>query len=88
LTAWAVAAIASDGRVYSAKDSAAREFCFGNVLDDLTEQQILESNANSITRKTNKAKAASSNCTHYLLQRRLPVHIFASVQKRTRIVKL
>jgi uncharacterized protein len=60
------AAIASDGRVYSCQRFCGHEeFCFGNVLDDLTKQQILESNAyKRLLEKQNKAKAACSNCTH------------------------
>lgn len=60
------AAIASDGGVYSCQRFCGHEnFCFGNVLNDLTEQQILESEAyQRLLEKQSKARTACGDCTH------------------------
>ena len=61
------AAIAPDGRVYSCQRFCGHTgFALGNVLDDLTEEIILNSAAyRSLIDKQEGTKNACSNCMHY-----------------------
>lgn len=61
------AAIAPDGSVYSCQRFCGYpEFCLGNVMEELTEEQVLKSPAYLFLRKKQDGtKAACGSCAHY-----------------------